>query len=412
MSPTNQSVPPSEAAAAARTATLLVFAMNGMLFASWASRIPEVKQALELSAGQLGVVLLAVSVGSLIGLPLSGRIAHRLGAGRAVLTGCGIAAVGIGLAALGIDLLASREVLMAGLFLVGLGMGLWDVSMNLEGTAVERALGRAIMPWFHAAFSGGTVLAALLGAGLSAARVPVWLHLVVAMLVCVGVCVWQVRHYLPTQYQPEPDAAAATTGAPPGSAWTEPRTLLVGVVVLAAAFTEGTANDWLAVAFVEGHHLPHWAGVLALAVFLTFMTAGRVLGTGLLDRHGRVPVLRAMLALAAAGCALVVFGDATVAFLGAMLWGVGASLGFPVGISAAADDPVHAARRISVVSTIGYTAFLGGPPVLGWLGDHTGVLHALLAVGVMLVLAFFVTPAAAPQAAPARSAEDPVPSQS
>ncbi|MEL4505977.1 MFS transporter [Luteococcus sp. H138] len=398
MSSTTQSVVSSRATAAARTATLLVFAMNGVLFASWASRIPEVKTTLGLSAGDLGVVLLAVSCGSLVGLPLSGRIAHRLGAGRAVLAGCFVSAFGIGLASLGIDLLASREVLMAGLFFTGLGMGVWDVSMNLEGTAVERGLGRNIMPWFHAAFSGGTVVAALIGAGLTAARVPIWAHLVTAVGLCVGVCLWQVRNFVPAVAEPEiePDSAVP---APTRSAWTEPRTLLIGVVVLAAAFTEGTANDWLAVAFVEGHHQQHWVGVLALAVFLSFMTAGRVLGTGLLDRHGRVPVLRALLAMAAIGCALVVFGNTTLAFIGTMLWGVGASLGFPVGISAAADDPQHAARRISVVSTIGYTAFLGGPPVLGWLGDHTGVLQALLAVGVMLVIAFFLTPAADPQRA-------------
>ena len=109
---------------------------------------------------------------------------------------------------------------------------------------------------------------------------------------------------------------------------------------------------------------------MALAVFLTSMTAGRVLGTGLLDRHGRVPVLRALLALAAVGCLLVVFANATLAFVGAVLWGLGASMGLPVGISAAADDQRGAARRISVVSTIGYTAFLAGPPLLGWLGDH------------------------------------------
>lgn len=382
--------------AAARTATLLVFAMNGTLFASWASRIPEVKTNLALSAGELGVVLLAVSLGSLVGLPLSGRITHRLGAARAVLAGTFVAAFGMGLAAVGINLLVSREVLMAGLFFTGLGMGVWDVSMNLEGTAVERGLGRAIMPWFHAAFSGGTVVAALIGAGLTAAGVPIWLHLVSAVALCVGVCLWQVRHFLPALAEPETDAEGAAPVAT-RSAWTEPRTLLVGVVVLAAAFTEGTANDWLAVAFVEGHHQQHWVGVLALAVFLTFMTAGRVLGTGLLDRFGRVPVLRGLLALAAVGCGLVVFGNTVLAFVGTMLWGVGASLGFPVGISAAADDPRHAARRISVVSTIGYTAFLGGPPVLGWLGDHTGVLHALLAVGVMLVIAFFLTPAADPK---------------
>ena len=149
------------------------------------------------------------------------------------------------------------------------------------------------------------------------------------------------------------------------SAWLEPRTLLIGVVVFAAAFTEGTANDWLAVAFVEGHELPAWAGVLAFATFLTFMTLGRIAGTGLLDRYGRVPVLRVSFALAAVGAALVILGSPWVAFVGTAVWGVGAALGFPVGMSASADDAERAAARMSVVATIGYVAFLAGPPVLG-----------------------------------------------
>ena len=145
------------------------------------------------------------------------------------------------------------------------------------------------------------------------------------------------------------------------SAWTEPKTLLIGVLTLVAAFTEGTANDWLSVAFVEGYGLPTWAGVLAFATFLSFMTLGRIAGTNLLDRYGRVPTLRVMLVGAGVGSLLVVFGGTpTLAYLGAAIWGVGVSLGFPVGMSAAADDPERAAARISVVATIGYTAFIAG----------------------------------------------------
>ena len=125
-------------------------------------------------------------------------------------------------------------------------------------------------------------------------------------------------------------------------AWLEPRTLLIGVVVFAAAFTEGTANDWIGVALSDGYGLPRWAGVLGFAVFLTAMTAGRLLGTRVLDRRGRVPVLRVLFVAAVVGCLLVVFGGPALAFVGAAVWGVGASLGFPVGMSAAADEPLRA----------------------------------------------------------------------
>jgi MFS family permease len=115
-----------------------------------------------------------------------------------------------------------------------------------------------------------------------------------------------------------------------------------------------------------------------------------------LDRRGRVPVLRALFVAAVVGCLLVVFGGPALAFVGAAVWGIGASLGFPVGMSAAADEPFRAAARISVVTTIGYTAFLAGPPLLGFLGDHVGVLHSLLVVGGLALVAIFAVPAVRP----------------
>jgi cyanate permease len=106
--------------------------------------------------------------------------------------------------------------------------------------------------------------------------------------------------------------------------------------------------------------------------------------------------------VAGVGVLLVVLGQVPVlVVLGIVLWGIGASLGFPVGMSAAADDPAKAAARVSVVSTIGYTAFLGGPPLLGFLGSHFGVLEALLVVSLILVPSAFAVPAARKQEAAA-----------
>ena len=395
--PAQQSNPPTapQTVVAARNGDLLVFAMNGFAFASWMSRVPDVREILVLTPGMLSVLLLSVSAGSLLGLPVAGRIAHRFGAVASVRIGLSLAAPGIVLAALAVHFELGRFLVMPGLFLLGLGMGVWDVAQNLEGTVIERALDKAIMPWFHAAFSGGTVLAALIGAGLVWLKVPLLVHLgVVAVLTVVAVW-WGTGRFLPSQSTSDDveDAASAPAVAQ-RSAWSEPRTLLIGVMVLAAAFTEGTANDWMAVAFVDGHDVDKALGVLALAVFLTFMTAGRVLGAGLLDRYGRVPVLRVLFASAIVGCLLVVFGNTWLAFIGCAIWGVGASLGFPVGMSAAADDPERAAMRLSVVATIGYTAFLAGPPLLGFLGDHFGVLNALLAVGAISALAILIVPVA------------------
>lgn len=183
------------------------------------------------------------------------------------------------------------------------------------------------------------------------------------------------------------------------SAWLEPRTLLIGLVVLAAALTEGAGNDWLSLAVVDGFDRTDEIGALSFGIFVAAMTLMRFLGTGLLDRFGRVAVLRLCAGLALVG--LLVFGLVPasmlwLALVGAVLWGMGAALGFPVGMSAASDDPLRAAARVSVVSTIGYTAFLAGPPLLGLLAEHVGYRHALLAIAVPIVIGLLVVNAAAP----------------
>jgi len=175
------------------------------------------------------------------------------------------------------------------------------------------------------------------------------------------------------------------------AAWSEPRTLLIGLFVLTMAFAEGTANDWLGVAAIDGYGATAAQGSLAFGVFVSAMTVGRWFGTSVLDRYGRVPVLRISAATALVGLLVVIHGPTLLTLLaGTVLWGLGASLGFPVGMSAAADQSRLAAARVSVVATIGYVAFLAGPPLIGLLGDRVGVLQALsltaglLAVGLML----------------------------
>ena len=378
----------------ARVAVALVFALNGLVFASWVSRLPAVREALGLSTGQLGLLLLCVSIGSVLGLPTSGPLVARFGPSRTVLGGASLVAAGLLLVSTGVGT-ASVPLTGAGLVLTGLGVGSWDVAMNVEGADVERRLARTLMPRFHAGFSVGTVAGALVGAAGAAAGLAVQVQLAltgVVSLVAVAVC---LRAFLPVT-QVASDAPAALRVS---QAWREPRTLLVGVLVLCFAFVEGTANDWLAIALVDGHGTSDAVGALGFACFVAAMTASRTVGGSLLTRYGRTPVLRATALVSAAGLLLVVLSSALpVVLLGALLWGAGAALGFPVGMSAAADDETGAAVRVSVVSSIGYTAFLAGPPLVGLLAEpeRLGVLPALLVVFVALLVGAAVARSAAP----------------
>jgi MFS family permease len=396
----------------ARTAVSAAFIVNGLIMGSFFSRTPAVRDALGLSAAQLGLLLLCISVGAISGLPLSGPIVARFGPGRTVLCGALVAAVG--LATTGAGLLAGSVVLTApGLFLTGLGIASWDVAMNVEGADVEQNLGRSLMPRLHAGFSLGTVAGAGIGAASAAIDVPLAAQVLgLAVLAPLAMAV-ATRRFLGSVPVAVPVEEKAVRGFGARDAWREPRTLLVGLMVLGFAFTEGSANDWMAVAMVDGYGTGATVGALGFGIFVTAMTIGRLVGGTALDRFGRVPVLRATAALGLAGLLLVLLGGSPqAAMVGAVLWGFGAALGFPVGMSAGADDPARAAVRVSVVSSIGYTAFLAGPPLIGLLAEHVGILRALFVVVGALVLGLAASGASRPLAAEPSRSPDPVHGQS
>jgi fucose permease len=376
----------------AKVAVAVAFAMNGVGYASWFSRAPAVRADLGLSSAGFGLLLLFLAGAALIALPLSGPLVHRIGPARTVLLGSVAVAGGLVVLAGGA---ASGSVAVAavGLVLSGLGTSTWDVAMNVHGADVERQLGRTLMPRFHAGFSLGTVGGAGVGAAAAALGVPVSAQvLVMGVLVAVVMAV-AVRSFVPMV------VAAKEDREPAGAlrAWREPRTLLIGLIMLGFGFTEGSANDWLAITMVDGYGTSETVGAIALGLFVTVMTASRLVGGAALERWGRVAVLRITAASALVGLLLVVSGwSVWLVMVGIVFWGAGASLGFPVGMSAAADDPVRAAVRVSVASSIGYAAFLAGPPLIGFLSVRVGPLNALLVLLVALALGLAATGAAKP----------------
>ena len=403
-----------------RNAVVVAYGASGLAFASWVSRLPAIRDALDLSPGNIGVILLCMTLGSFASVSASGLIVLRLGSRRTIRTGSIMVGIGLLAAGFGTTVLASPVATAIGLAIIGLGTGSWNTASNVEGAAVERAVGRHIMPRLHGAFSLGTVAGAGLGAAAAASSLPVFWHLAAAgAVVSVSVAtaaswfraditpVAGERTYAPDNFEdpstgPIPVIPAAGAAEVPldnkrkiAQAWRDRRTLLLGVLVLGLALAEGAAGDWVALALADGHGQSDAAGAAGYGLFVTFMTIGRFAGTVMLDRFGRVPVMRWCAAMAVLGLGVFVFAPVPwLAYVGLAVWGLGASLGFPVGMSAAADDPAKAAARVSVVSTIGYAAFLCGPPLLGLLAEHVGILHSLLAVMVMLAVSFVLSPVA------------------
>jgi fucose permease len=367
-------------AVSARNAVALVFGLNGFCFATLASRVPDLRESLDLSNGALGSLLLSVAVGAMVGMPASGHLIERWGAGAVVRLGALLDLGGLALAGVA----ATGGLVPAaatGLFCYGFGAGTWDVAMNVDGAAVERELGRSIMPRFHACWSLGTFTGAGVGAVAAGIGVPLAAHYAAVPAVAVAVALVASRRLLPAGDSDESPDLPGTR-----SAWLEPRTLAIGLMVLAFTLAEGAANDWLALSLVDGYDARHWVGVVGFALFVASMTLGRLGGPLVLDRFGRAASLLASALAATVGVLVVVWtGVAALAVVGIVLWGFGAALGFPVGMSAAGDDPARSARRVSVISTIGYGAFLAGPPLLGFVGNHVGTLDSLLVIPIAMV---------------------------
>jgi MFS family permease len=188
--------------------------------------------------------------------------------------------------------------------------------------------------------------------------------------------------------------------------WLDGRLLLIGLVMLGVELGEGSANSWLTLAVRDGHHRPNAVAALFFVAFAVGETCTRVVGGPLVDRVGRVRAVRFTTALGAVGLVLFITADsAGLILVGTLLWAVGVSMGFPLGMSAAAESGPNPAGRVSVVASIGYLANLAGPPFIGFLSQSIGLLNAL-----WLVVALFATGFAAsgalrtrrPSPAPAR----------
>lgn len=373
-----------------RAAIFAIFAASGLSVATWASRVPGIKSDLGLDNAQVGLILLGMGVSSIIGISTSPAVMARTGARRGMLLTMLMFSVGIALIGVGSTVLASVPVVLVGMVLFGFGNGCLDVMMNVEATAIEQQMGRTVLPVFHAFFSFGTVI----GAGVGA--LAGWLHLTVAVHAGImGLLLAAIAVFCFTQVPVRAEALDPAPAEKPGwrermhvalEAWREPRTYLIGVVMLGMAFAEGGANDWIALGTEQGHGFGAGSGAVALAVFSVGMTVVRLFGGPLVDRFGRVVVLRVLALSAAAGVLLFILApNLPLMLVGAALWGVGASLGFPIGMSAAADDPAKAAARVSAAATIGYVAFLGGPPVLGFISEHIGLLNTLYILMALIV---------------------------
>jgi MFS family permease len=405
-------VPPSSELARWRWAVTAAFGLGGITISAWGPRLPTIKADLNLSTATIGLLLAGVTVGAILGLLASTPVRHRLGGRRAVAGAVGI--VGTALAVLGLALVAGSVPLLAVAFVVtGTGIGLLDVLINVEGSAVERAAGRTLMPSMHAAWSIGAAVGSGIGAACAALGVTPAAQLIGEAVLIAAAGLAAATGIPAGEHAPPDEPPSAPAGADAARrdrraklrqylrGWLDWRLLLIGVVMLGVELGEGSANSWLTLAVKNNHGQTAAVAALFFTVFATCEGLARIFAGPVVDRLGRVRVIQLTTALGVAGIALFILaGNRWLVLLGVALWAVGVSLGFPLGTSAAGQSGPDPVARISVVSSIGYFANLAGPPAVGALAESAGLLNALWVIALLFIAAFAAAGSLAPVPAP------------
>ena len=355
---------------AARAAVALLFLLLGTTMGSWLSRAPDVKARVGLDDAAWGAALVGTTVGSFLALALVALLINRAGPRRLVLLAApGLLVVGVALTA------SSRPALLAAmLVLFGLSASLLNTPMNAQAVAVERAYGRPVMSSFHACYSLGTLLGALLGSAAAALEVHPALQLLASGAVLAGLLAAAVAH-LPVDPPPVPAEDQAPRRFTPGL-------LLLAAMALCALLAESTASGWSAIYVSQALGGGGALGAVAYACFAGTMSTGRVLGDRVARRLGRRRFLQASGAVAAAGLGLgLSIPTPLVACLGFALLGAGLSCVIPNVYGLAGNQPgVSPGAGIATVTISSWPAFLVGPPLIGLLSSQTSLRAALLLV--------------------------------
>jgi MFS family permease len=385
------------------------FGLGGVTISAWGPRLPAIKADLGVGTATLGLLLAGGTVGAILGLLGSTPLLHRLGSRRAV--GGAILLIAAALSVMGLALIVDSVPLIAIAFVItGTGMGTLDVLINVEGAAVERAAGRTLMPGMHAAWSIGAAVGSGIGAGCAALGISPAAQFI-GEAVLIAVAAFAVAPGIPSGERAPGEQAHRDRGAALRQwlrGWLNWRLLLIGVVMLGVELGEGSANSWLTLAVRNNHGQTAAVAALFFTAFATCEGLTRIFAGPLVDRLGRVMTIRLTTVLGVIGIVLFILaGNRWIVLLGVVLWAIGVSMGFPLGMSAAAESGPDPVAQLSVVASIGYFANLAGPPVIGALAQSAGLLNSLWLIAALFVAAFAVAGSLRPRAAvpaPAHSA--------
>ena len=362
-------------ASRARVAVTTVFFLNGIVFASWYSRLPSIQEKLDLGPGTLGLALIGAPVGLLAAQPLTGALAATVGARRLVAASPLLLAAAVA-PALAVD----APTLALGTFTAGAANGVLDVSMNVEGLAVERLSGKRIFNSLHAWFSFGALGGAVIGGLAAAAGLDPLPHIAIVVGLGAVAATLASRGLPPAEAEPRPEG--------PRFARPSRRLAALGAIAFCALLAEGAVFDWSGIFIRRETGAAIGLASAGLAAFNLAMGFGRLTADGAAERLGSAKLGGAGALVAAAGLGMaLLLGSAAGAIAGFAVMGLGLASVFPLALRAAGYDPAISGPAVAAVSSVGYAGFLTGPPAIGLLAELFGLGGALACVCGLLVVA-------------------------
>ena len=366
-----------------RWAVAMFYFGMGLTFATWASRIPTIKTALQLSEGTLGTILFALPVGQLTMMFFSGKLVTRYGSHRVLPVSILLYAVSL----TNLALAQNAWQLALGLFAFGLTANLTNISVNTQGVYTEGLFKRNIMLSFHGMWSLAGFTGALIGLGILALELSTYTHFIIIAAIVVALVAFNYKLLIRAKETQKTEKKKPFFKLDPTLIWQ-------GVIGFCCMASEGVMFDWSGVYFKDVVKVPGPLVVLGYTSFMIMMASGRFFGDRLTQKWGRKKVMQISGCVISTGLFTAVFFPyiipATIAF---MFVGLGVSTIIPTLYSIAGKHPtIPTGEALTAVSSVSFLGFLMGPPVIGHIAQAFGLQFSFAFIGIFgFLIAFMVS---------------------
>jgi len=365
-----------------RFAVKIIFFLNGFVHANYFSRLPRIQEQFSIDNGVVGLVLLASSIGALLAMPFTGWLIIRNGSRRVTIFGIFFYCALIPF----IPLMPNLWSLMILFFILGVSSGMSDVAMNSQAVMVEKQMQKPIMTSFHALFSIGMALGAFAGAFFTKVGSGMFIHFTIVSIISL-ITLFVARYYL-VHDKPETKTTEEPAFRLPNAAMVS-----IGVIAFCSMLGEGAMADWSTNYMENIAKADHALAPIGLSAFALAMTIGRIFGDGAQVKFGDRSLMVACGLVATLGLVIaIIFSQPFMVIAGLFIVGIGLSAIVPIAYSIAGHTKdLPPGVGLAMVTTVGYSGFLFGPPIIGFIAQWENLRVALGFVAILFLVMTFLS---------------------